>query len=49
MSEETKLVGVTLPQKQYLAIIDRLGKLETVQDFIRQAITEKIATTEVKA
>jgi hypothetical protein len=45
---ESHLIGVTIPEKQYLQIVDRIGKLESVQDFIREAITEKIARSEVK-
>jgi uncharacterized protein CbrC (UPF0167 family) len=41
------LSGVTIPQAEYDEIVSRLKPLETVQDFIRKAITEKL-TKEVK-
>ena len=37
-TQETKLVGVTIPLAQYNAIVAKLKPLETVQDFIREAI-----------
>jgi hypothetical protein len=42
MSEETKLVGVTMPLKTYNSIVAKLKPLETTQDFIRDAINEKL-------
>jgi hypothetical protein len=39
---ETKLVGVTIPQKQYDEILTRLKPLETVQDFIRTLIEKEL-------
>lgn len=42
MSEENKLIGVTLPMSTYKAIVEKLKPLENVQDFIRQAIEEKL-------
>ena len=41
---ETKLVGVTIPLSQYNEIVALLKPLETVQDFFRDAIDEKLAT-----
>ena len=43
MSEETKLVGVTIPLKTYTKLVAELKPLETAQDFIRLAIDEKLA------
>lgn len=42
MSEETKLVGVTISLSTYTAIVITLKPLESVQDFIRKAIDEKL-------
>ena len=40
--EETKLVGVTMPLSTYNEIVATLKPLETVQDFIRDAVKEKL-------
>jgi hypothetical protein len=42
MSEETKLVGVTLPLSTYIAIVKRLKPLESVQDYIRTLIEKDL-------
>jgi tetrahydromethanopterin S-methyltransferase subunit G len=46
---KTQLIGVTISEDQYNAIVARLAKLESVQDFIRKAIDEKVASTKVTA
>jgi len=46
MSEETKLVGVTIPKTAYTLIVNKLKPLETVQDYIRTLIEKDL---EVKA
>lgn len=43
MDTETKLIGVTLSIEQYDAIVKRLKPLENVQDFIRDAIDNKLS------
>ena len=49
VNSKNQLIGVTISEDQYNAIVARLAKLESVQDFIRAAIDEKIAKSEVKA
>jgi len=45
---ENKLVGVTLPTAWYDRIVTQLKPLENVQDFIRDAISEKLEHMEGK-
>jgi hypothetical protein len=40
---ETKLVGVTIAICTYNAIVAKLKPLESAQDYIRDAINEKLA------
>jgi cAMP phosphodiesterase len=47
MSEENKLVGVTMPLTTYTAVVTRLKPLQTVQDYIRTLIEKDLR--EVKA
>lgn len=42
MSEETKLIGVTIQKSIYDKIVAQLKPLETVQDYIRKAVLEKL-------
>ena len=46
MSEETKLVGVSLKISTYDKIVAQLKPLENVQDFIRDAVNEKLEKLE---
>jgi hypothetical protein len=43
MDEETKTISLILPLTDYNGIVERLKPLESVQDYLRKIIKEKLA------